>query len=286
MPGLDKISPYARTNSFFFEASSGLMPGYTPLIQFGENSNLSTAQESIWNHGGIYVPPTTATQMIVSSSDNNDDSAGTGARMVGVVGVDSDYRWQHEFVPLNGQVGQSTQKEFLRINQSYIVYAGTAGGAAGNIYIGTGTLTAGEPTNVYSKITGPPENDGRSQQTNFTVPTGYRAAILGVLTGTGKAKEVKAGIYVAPWVSSINASGVYQVVGSTFRYESDLFIQFRASPTFDERFEIDMRARAIGTPGVEVIAGYTIMLQKKDLHNSDIDFILPGALIPSKTWTI
>jgi hypothetical protein len=72
----------------------------------------------------------------------------------------------------------------IRINYAYVLTAGSGNGAAGDIYIGTGTVTAGVPATVYDII----KLDYNTTITgSYTVPAGYTAYISQGLFSTGQA---------------------------------------------------------------------------------------------------
>ena len=70
-------------NPFSLDVSSGaLSPSYKQVFKFGTNSSVDNSLHTIWQQGGLYSYPPSASTMTVSSSDVNDTSAGTGARTV------------------------------------------------------------------------------------------------------------------------------------------------------------------------------------------------------------
>jgi hypothetical protein len=114
----------------------------------------------------------------------NDTAAGTGARTVVIEGLDADYVEITETVTLNGQSAVLTAASFLRINYAYVATAGSTKSAAGDIYIGTGTLTAGVPATVYDIIK---FNYNNTITGCFTVPAGHTAYLAQGLFSTGQA---------------------------------------------------------------------------------------------------
>lgn len=122
--------------------------------------------------------------MTVSSSSANDTSAGTGARTIVVQGLDADYNEVTETVTLNGQTAVTMTASLLRVNYAYVATAGSANSAAGDIYIGTGLVTAGVPATVYDII----KLDYNNTTTgSYTIPAGYTAYMSQGLFSTGQA---------------------------------------------------------------------------------------------------
>jgi hypothetical protein len=175
-------------NPFDLNVSSGaLSPSYKQVYKFGTNSNVGNSVETIWQQGGLYSYPPSASTMTVSSSDVNDTSAGTGARTVLISGLDASYNEASETIILNGQTAVTTVNSYIRVNRAIVLTAGSGGANAGNIYVGTGTVTAGVPANIYTIING----DGSNQtlQAFWTIPAGYTAYIYqtNISTGTSSA---------------------------------------------------------------------------------------------------
>jgi len=144
---------------FNLRASMGHVTNGTPVFVYGNNPDVQSAEETIWYHGGIYLYPTSAIQMSVSSDD------ATATCQVMINGLDADYMPINEVVTLTGQTAVTTTKSYLRIQNAYVI----ADPTTQNIYIGTGTVTAGVPATVYEMI-----HDGhnRTESGRFTVPAG------------------------------------------------------------------------------------------------------------------
>jgi hypothetical protein len=152
------------------EIANENVTGVRTLYKFGRNSDINGAEETIWDEGGLYVYPTSAIQMKVSSSNINDTSVGTGARTIRVIGLNSLYNEIEEDVTLNGQTAILTSNTFIRVYRAFVLTAGSSNNAQGDIYIGTGTVTAGVPATVYAKIT---QGENQTLMALWTVPAGY-----------------------------------------------------------------------------------------------------------------
>jgi hypothetical protein len=165
---------------FELQVARGQIQGHESVIVFGYNPDVDTSEESIWPDGGTIVHPTTASVLKVSSSDANDTSAGTGARTVFIVGLDGNYDVVSETVILNGQTAVNTTNSYLYVNEFYVLTAGSGGANAGNINVGTGTVTTGVPAVLYDLIA-----TGYNQRTtaHYCVPAGYTGYMTtGVIT--------------------------------------------------------------------------------------------------------
>ena len=285
---LNSISKTALSNQLYPEISRSTIPGFTPIIKFGESENVGNTLETIWEEGGLYQYPAAAAKLTISSDNVNDvNTTGTGAWKVNLVGLDVDFNWIQEFVNLDGQNGVETQYEYLRVNELFVISANPAGPgwSAGNIYAGTGIVSSGKPAVVLSKINGTVDHDNRALCSPFTIPKGYKGSIKGLTLNTGKGKEGKAGIYVRPF------GGVFQAIGKLFSFESSIFIPFEILPTFSAGSDIEIRGREIVTAtGIEILSGYTMILERKfEIDPSDqaqIPFIIPGLYNTSLTWDV
>jgi hypothetical protein len=144
--------------------------GHRAVAVFGYNPDIDTSEETIWPNGTVLTHPASAIAMKVSSDSANDAAAGTGARTIVIEGLDGSYNEVSETVTLNGQTAVNTTNTYLRINNIYVATAGSGATSAGNIYLGTGTVTAGVPATVYDMM-----YVGYNRRTtgHYTIPAGY-----------------------------------------------------------------------------------------------------------------
>ena len=166
--------------------SRGLVVGASTVNKFGTNPVISTTEETIWENGGNITWPATAFTATIVSTDAADTSAGTGARVVTVQGLDSDYNFQTVSVTLNGTtaVTISGANPWLRINRAFVTSSGTGGGAAGTI-----TIQDVGATVVYANL----GLGNQTQMAVYTVPAGHTLYLdqitftAAVSTGTNSA---------------------------------------------------------------------------------------------------
>ena len=180
---LSSISRFGLTEPFELQVSRGQITGHRSVTIFGYNPDVDTSRVTVWPYTGILPLPAAALQMKVSSSDANDTANGTGARTVFVAGLDANYNEISEIVTLNGQTAVLTTQFFLHINNAYVATAGSGLSAAGDIYFGEGTVTAGVPATVYDLI----KFDYNQRITgSYTVPAGYTAYVSQGLFSAGQ----------------------------------------------------------------------------------------------------
>lgn len=152
---------------FELQVARGQIEGHKTLFKFGANPDCNGSLETVWSQGGIYSYPAAAIQMKVSSSSTDDAALGTGARTVFIYGLDANYNEITEVVTLNGQTEVLTVNSYLRVSRAYVVTAGSGETAAGDIYVGTGVVTAGVPATVYAVIS---LGDNQTTMAVWTVP--------------------------------------------------------------------------------------------------------------------
>jgi hypothetical protein len=172
-----------KNEPFELQVARGQISWHRSIVVFGYNADVDTSVETVWPHGGILTFPSTAIQLSVSSGNANDTANGTGARTVYLEGLDANHNVISETVTLNGQTAVTTTNSYLHINNCYVLTAGSGDSAAGTIYFGTGTVTAGVPATVYDVI----QFDYNSRITgSYTVPAGYTAYVSQGLFSSGQ----------------------------------------------------------------------------------------------------
>ncbi len=181
---ISSITRQGAFEPFELQVARGQIQGHRNVTVFGFNPDVDTTQVSVWPLPSLITFPASAIQMTVSSTNANDTSAGTGARTVVVQGLDANYNEVTETVTLNGQTAVTMTASLLRVNYAYVATAGSGNSAAGDIYIGTGTVTAGVPATVYDII----KFDYNNTTTgSYTIPAGYTGYVSQGLFSSGQA---------------------------------------------------------------------------------------------------
>jgi hypothetical protein len=175
---------YGKFEEFTLQVARGQIQGHRNVTVFGFNPDVDQTQVSVWPLPSLITFPSAALQMTVSSSSASDTSAGTGARTIVVQGLDANYNEISETVTMNGQTAVTMTNALLRVNYAYVLTAGSGNSAAGDIYIGTGTVTTGVPATVYDVI----KFDYNNTTTgSYTIPAGYTAYLSQGLFSAGQA---------------------------------------------------------------------------------------------------
>lgn len=181
---ISSVTRQGAYEPFELQVSRGQIQGHRNVTVFGFNPDVDTTQVSVWPLPSLITFPASAIQMTVSSTSADDTSAGTGARTVVVQGLDANYNEVTETVTMNGQTAVTMTASLIRVNYAYVATAGSGNGAAGDIYIGTGTVTAGVPATTYDII----KFDYNNTTTgSYTVPAGYTGYVSQGLFSTGQA---------------------------------------------------------------------------------------------------
>jgi hypothetical protein len=181
---ISSITRQGTYEPFELQVARGQIQGHRSVVVFGFNPDVDTSQVSVWPLPSLITFPSAALQMTVSSTSTNDTSAGTGARTIVVQGLDANYNEFSETVTMNGQTPVTMVASLLRVNYAYVLTAGSGNGAAGDIYIGTGTVTAGVPATIYDVV----KFDYNTTITgSWTVPAGYTAYVSQGLFSSGQA---------------------------------------------------------------------------------------------------
>ena len=138
------------------KAALGDQPALEQVYLYGLNGAIVATFEPAWPESAAYSPLIVAMSTpYIASSSAADTAAGTGARTVQVKGIDTSFAAFSENLTLNGQTSVNlVTANVLLINSIEVLTTGSGNLNAGNIQIGTGANTAGDPavTHAYLAI--------------------------------------------------------------------------------------------------------------------------------------
>lgn len=218
-----------------------------PFFKFGFNAAVGTSEETVWDQGGIYAYPSSATVMKVSSSDNGDTST------VEISGLDSDYNEITETVTITGQTAVNTTNSFLRVFRAKV----TADEPSGDIYVGTGTVTSGVPATKYAKITA---GENQTLMALWTVPAGYTAYLY---QGTISSGTTAANKFATTRLKVRPFGEVFQTKAIVTLHNSFVDFDFGVPVPITEKSDIE--ARALVSSGTDAISvTFSIIYIKND----------------------
>lgn len=167
------------------------------IRKFGRSASLTAnIVEDVWESGGTKILLTSAETMDIVSTSTDDDNGGTGANIIQVGGLDSDYNLITDTIIMDGTTTVTSNLSFLRVNRVRAVFCGT-----GKTNAGTITVTSSTSSAIQATI---PAGESISQQSHFTIPSGYTAFTTGIVLsvyrasgGSGnKAAEITTSVYV------------------------------------------------------------------------------------------
>ena len=68
MANFRSITQIGTSEPFELQVARGQITGHKTIFKFGYNSDVGNTKETIWEQGGLYAYPASATVMTVSSS--------------------------------------------------------------------------------------------------------------------------------------------------------------------------------------------------------------------------
>lgn len=249
------ITRFGKYEPFELQVARGQVENHKSIYKYGCNMDINGTEETIWDGGGIYAYPSSASVMKVSSSSADDTAAGTGARTVVVIGLDSNYDEAEETVSLNGQTAVTTTTSFIRVFRAYVATAGSGETAAGDIYVGTGTVTAGVPATVYAKIV---QGNNQTLMVVWTVPAGYTAYLVRGNVGSGTTNQNQ---YVTARLVVRTYGGVFRTVSKAVLQDGIFTNEFEVPLKVLEKTDIEGRAVSSGSNNI-VFGNFTAIYIK------------------------
>ena len=239
---------------YLVEVSRGNVPGASCVLKFGinESIDIGSTPEEIWSYGRAYVFPTAAAVLRISSTSVADTSAGTGARIITIQGLDSNYVEVEVDVTMNGLSNVDTTQTFIRVLRAFVKTAGTSEYNVGSI----GIRHQGTGTPVVAEI---PATMGQTQMAVYTIPAGksaYLTSLSGSITkkNSGSATiELWQRDAVSP-VRKLQSSMSISIGGSTtYRKEFDF-------KKFPEKTDLYVRCPYVSANKMSVFSNFGLIL--------------------------
>ena len=188
------------------------------------NSNIETLP-----HGQL----TTPSKVKFASTNAGDNITGTGARVLVIAGLDEFYNPYEEIGLLNGQTPVETTNKFAKVFDTTIIQFGSNTNAVtgdseplGDIYVGTGTFTAGVPANPIIAINQSEENNN-SREAIFTVPDGKILLMQSLFVSSDPDKKE-------------NTSAIVQIAIRPFGFDENTWLKtlsYYFDNIFDRKFD-------------------------------------------------
>ena len=204
---------YKLSEDFLYDVSRGLERGHEIVTWGGVNTDVDLSGVYLNDWGGTFTFMTNAQTIRIYSSSTNDTYTGTGAKVLLVGGLSSNWLEQTEGIAMGGTGYVTTVNAYLRINQLQVVIAGS-----GHINDGNITAEALQPTtNTQMYIT---SNTGIGMRGGYAVP---KNKILHVLSTD---------ISFAPPSGSATFSSSPLLQLLNFSLETDNFVTASLSPIY------------------------------------------------------
>lgn len=249
---------FNKSDQTLIRIANGQIDGFGHEVRhvFGYNGDVdSAAEETIWTYGGLYTHLTEPTTLTLSSSSASDTSDGTGARTVYLLGINGTGAEFAETLTLNGQTAVSTVHQYTEIQSMTVMSVGSGGSNAGQLYLGTGTVTAGVPANVYGHVA---VGENQSMMGHFTVPLGYTGYLV---SGSMSSGTEGGSAYVTGRLKT-------KTNGITYTSAIVTFANGKADFNFKYPIQLDagvcITATALPTANNESISSYFQVLLIKD----------------------
>lgn len=229
----------------------GLIDNCQSFTSGGYNPSVSNSAETIWNIGGLYIPPASADVMQIVSDDAADTLAGTGLRQIKIYGLDENWININETVDMNGVSVKETIKVFLRVFKAEGVTAGTGLTNAGTI-----TIKHKSEAKTLSQL-----NPGMTISCGaiFCVPADNIAIITGMYASLGVTRGKDVLIYFQ--IHDV-ANSIYRRLCPTILPEyASKDITIKQPLVLQEKTDLHMVAKAslVGTIPVSIVLSVMII---------------------------
>lgn len=256
-------------NDPFIDFSRSLYSDKIAIHKFGANqTSPSGSERDIWGYGDTGIgnidynwQQSASTVRIAAGGDANDTSAGNGARVVTVEGLDTNWDIAIEDITTAGASASSyTSTSFIRVNRAYVKDVGTYHAAnTGAITIENGSAQ------VLAYIAA---GVGQTQLSMYSVPANYTAYLRhahgSVSAGTNKDATLR--MYRVPNADDVTApmSGAgKRLVHIWEQLQGIAELDFYSMPAFSEK--TDLWWTAEGTSATSVSVVYDLILVKDDM---------------------
>jgi len=239
------------------EMARGLFSGTQVVHKFGNNPSVgSSSYEDVWILGGTFGGWFQSTQSLeILSSNTNDTLLGTGARVVKIYGLNSNWDGINEEVSLNGTSAVSLSNSYIRITRLYVKQTGTYGGSnLGNITL---RVSGGGASCGYIDI-----GDGQSEQTMYSIPRGKTAYLTKITCEASSSngsniiflKRENANSVIAPF------QGAKRVITKFDDLVGVAHLDFYSYVSFPEYTDLWFIAKSTGGGNAQVDVNYDLIL--------------------------
>ena len=242
--GVKHINNKPRVSSmpYTYDISEGNVAGHIPLFKFGSNPDVSTGEESIWQHGGLYpwalVDAAPGKVKLSSSSTDDVNVSGTGAWLVTIYGKNLVGVPQSEQLAMNGQNAVNSNLDYKRVDRIIVNTAGTGKKNAGVIYVGTGAVGTGVPAVVWATVA---VGKNQTLQAIWSVPADKIFYLTSFLISTNSNKGNIINMYFRP------PGELFQIKFPAYLFSTNVPYKFDFPLPLIAGTDIDCRAIGVAT---------------------------------------
>ena len=240
------VTRFGKHEPFELQVVRNQIENHKTVFKFGFNPDVDSAEETIWDVGGIYAYPSSAVAMTVTT-DAGTPANDNGVKVI-VFGLDEDYNEVNQEVTLAGAGTATTTQTFLRVFRAYV-----SGSQAptGNLNITNGGTT-------YARIT---LNENQTLMAMWTVPAGYTGFLdhVNIATGTTNANQ-----YVTAQIVQRTQGGVFRVMmKQTLSSGGVADFLLRYPIEISEKTDLEVRAESSGSNNL-ISANFSIVYIKNE----------------------
>lgn len=161
---------------FLIEVRKGNVPGHSLLHVFGK-ADVSTTFVPIAS-SLKYPTPIAPTALEIISDNANDTAAGTGAREISLIGLNSSWEQITQAVATNGLTAVPVPIDMVRMYYWWISASGTYATSSVGSHAGIISIREASAGPLWFNGIITPYPKGQSEIAGFTVPVGFRAYVF------------------------------------------------------------------------------------------------------------
>lgn len=232
-----KGSQLVIATDFLTEMSKRNVPGHSLVAVSAEKPTVTATFEDLWDIAGSLTYPTGA-ESLEFVTTGNDIAAGTGAREVTLVYLDTSYVQQVavQATPAVAGTQAITTTNFFRV----ISFAVTDGGGTIPDKKNENAITLQVASAGAVRATIRAEIN-KAQASHYTVAAGKVAVPLGFYLDTGKNTDAKARV-----LTTLSDAGIFYPALNISAFQSNVPVVLNAANAVDEKAEIKVVVKANG----------------------------------------
>lgn len=246
-------------SQFLCDVANGIVPGRANVTVFGYVAGVTGASLpiNIWD-GNTLRPVAFANESLQVRSDNaNDTAAGTGARTVLIVGLDSNFNEIIQVITLNGVTPVAVPTQLMRRNTFVVLSAGSNRANVGNIILETTAAALRDRISAGKSI---------QRSAHYTVKTGHSLWLQNFVFTMAKAGGAEATAHITPIIVQNNGVDLTALEATYLRANNTFIIP--SGFAVGEKTMIHYRIDSVSQDGFDVGFGATGILT--DLNNQSV----------------